>query len=76
LLLKSLRHEFDVENSPVNALHGASTPEQAERELQRFFPVEQTLAVLKPGLSPEKKSNTLSVSYTLNTFSFPNQLSK
>ena len=50
-----LRHDFDVEKSPVNALHGASNAEQAERELKKFFPVEQTLAVLKPGLTLDKK---------------------
>ncbi len=51
-----MRSEFDVSSSSVNALHGASSVEQAEKELAKFFPMEQTVAVLKPGLTPEKKS--------------------
>lgn len=51
-----MRSEFDVATSSVNQLHGASTQEQAEKELAKFFPMEQTVAVLKPGLAPEKKA--------------------
>jgi hypothetical protein len=43
-------------NSNVNALHGPSSDEEAEKELKRFFPIEQTIAILKPGLSVETKS--------------------
>ena len=42
----------------MNALHGASSVEQAEKELAKFFPMEQTVAVLKPGLTPEKRGET------------------
>ena len=42
--------------SSVNALHGPSTPEQAEKELEKFFQMEQTVALIKPGLTPEQKS--------------------
>ena len=55
LNLKSLRNEFDVKTSPVNALHGASTEEQAKKELDNFFGMEQTVAVIKPGLTQEKR---------------------
>ena len=41
----------------INALHGASTPEQADRELKKFFPIEQTIALIKPGVSREQKGN-------------------
>lgn len=52
----TFRNEFDVLSSGVNPIHGASTVEQAEREITMFFPVEQTVAVIKPGLSSDKKS--------------------
>ena len=53
----SLRADFDVAECAVNALHGASTPAQAERELRRFFPMQQTVALLKPGLTDEQKGS-------------------
>jgi hypothetical protein len=56
-LHKSLRNAFDVPNSPVNALHGSANPQEAEKELNFFFPMEQTVALIKPGLSEEKRSN-------------------
>lgn len=51
----TMRQEFDVTEVPVNALHGASTAEQAEKELSKFFPMEQTIALLKPGMTPENR---------------------
>lgn len=51
----TLRKEFDVAESKVNSLHGATTAEQAEKELKKFFPMQQTVAILKPGLTPEQK---------------------
>ncbi len=62
-----MRNEFDVSTSSVNSIHGATTQEQAEKELAKFFPIEQTVAVIKPGLSPEKKGKlTKSKFYLLN----------
>ncbi len=52
----TLRNEFDVAETSVNSLHGASTPEQVQKELARFFPMEQTVAALKPNLSAEQKA--------------------
>lgn len=52
----TFRQEFDIEGVPINSLHGASTPGQAEKELAKFFPMEQTVALLKPGLTDEQKS--------------------
>ena len=40
----------------INALHGPSTSEQAEKELKKFFPMEQTIALIKPGTSAEQKA--------------------
>lgn len=53
----TLRADFDVPDCPVNALHGASTPAQAEKELGKFFPMQQTVALLKPGLTDQQKGN-------------------
>lgn len=56
-----MRQEFDVTEVPVNALHGASTAEQAEKELSKFFPMEQTIALLKPGMTPENRGEYFSI---------------
>ena len=44
----SLRAQFAVEGAPINMLHGSSTEEQAQKEIEYFFPMEQTVAVIKP----------------------------
>ncbi|XP_070570053.1 thioredoxin domain-containing protein 3 homolog isoform X12 [Ptychodera flava] len=51
----SLRAQFSVEGLPVNTLHGSDSPEQADKELNYFFPVQQTLAVIKPEAVDEHK---------------------
>ena len=51
---QSLRAQFDVESAPVNQLHGSDTPEAAQKELEFFFPKEQTLAVIKPNAIDKK----------------------
>ncbi|XP_055494523.1 thioredoxin domain-containing protein 6 isoform X2 [Leucoraja erinacea] len=45
---ESLRAQFAVESVPINQLHGSSTLQDAERELNFFFQMEHTLAVIKP----------------------------
>jgi nucleoside diphosphate kinase len=45
---ESLRAVFSTEDAQFNGLHGAASPTEAERELDYFFPVEQTVAVVKP----------------------------
>ncbi|XP_075257801.1 thioredoxin domain-containing protein 6-like isoform X1 [Convolutriloba macropyga] len=52
---QSLRAQFDVESAPVNQLHGSDTPEAAQKELEFFFPKEQTLAVIKPNAIDKKE---------------------
>ncbi|XP_015274697.1 PREDICTED: thioredoxin domain-containing protein 3 [Gekko japonicus] len=44
----SLRAEFAIDSAPINQLHGSSSAEQAQKELEFFFPVEHTFAVIKP----------------------------
>ena len=51
-----MRNEFDVEELTVNSLHGPSNADQAKRELELFFPNEQTVALIKPGLDAEKRA--------------------
>ena len=51
----SLRHQFQVEDSPINPLHGSDSPETAEKEIQQFFPVQSTVAVIKPDIEPDKR---------------------
>nr|XP_016850164.1 PREDICTED: thioredoxin domain-containing protein 3 [Anolis carolinensis] len=55
----SLRAEFAVDNAPINQLHGSTTPDQAQRELEFFFPVENTLAVIKPTALEEHKDEII-----------------
>uniref|UniRef100_A0A8D0E0W9 Nucleoside diphosphate kinase-like domain-containing protein n=1 Tax=Salvator merianae TaxID=96440 RepID=A0A8D0E0W9_SALMN len=51
----SLRAQFAIDGAPINQLHGSSTSEQAAKELEFFFPVENTLAVIKPTAFEEHK---------------------
>ena len=50
----SLRAQFSVEGVELNQLHGSANSEEASKELEYFFPVEKTLAVIKPGAINEK----------------------
>ena len=64
LLLKfSLRLQFHVEESPVNPLHGSDSPVAAAKEIQQFFPVQSTLAVIKPEMEPDKRGCCLLTSF-------------
>ncbi|KAI1899249.1 hypothetical protein AGOR_G00059860 [Albula goreensis] len=56
---ESLRARFSVENDPINQLHGSRSPEEAEREIEFFFPQEQTLAVIKPDALEEHREEIL-----------------
>lgn len=55
----SLRHQFHVEDSPVNPLHGSDSLEAAEKEIQQLFPVQSTVAVIKPELEPDKREGII-----------------
>lgn len=43
-----LRAQYNVPGLQVNMLHGAKTSEEAEAEINQFFPVEKTVAAIKP----------------------------
>ena len=49
-----LRAQFAVEGSEINALHGSASVEDATKEIQQLFPVEKTMAVIKPNAMTEK----------------------
>lgn len=53
LITHSLRAQFAVENEPINQLHGSESHAEAEREINFFFPKQQTLAVIKPDAMEE-----------------------
>ncbi|XP_034549238.1 thioredoxin domain-containing protein 6 isoform X2 [Notolabrus celidotus] len=52
---ESLRAQFAVENEPINPLHGSASHDEAEREINFFFPKQQTLAMIKPDAMMEHK---------------------
>ncbi|KAJ8350027.1 hypothetical protein SKAU_G00251570 [Synaphobranchus kaupii] len=56
---QSLRARFAVENDPINQIHGSASPEEADREIEFFFPREQTLAVIKPDALEEHREEIL-----------------
>ncbi|KAG7257000.1 hypothetical protein CRUP_023318 [Coryphaenoides rupestris] len=43
-----LRAQFAVEGEALNQLHGSESTEEAQREIDFFFPVQRTLALIKP----------------------------
>ncbi|XP_069047147.1 thioredoxin domain-containing protein 6 isoform X2 [Lepisosteus oculatus] len=55
----SLRAQFAVDNVPINQLHGSSSPEEAQKNLNFFFPVEHTLAVIKPDAAKEHRDDII-----------------
>ncbi|XP_064647232.1 thioredoxin domain-containing protein 3 homolog isoform X2 [Lineus longissimus] len=45
---ESLRAQYSVDEDLINPLHGSDSATKAEEELEFFFPVQQTMAVVKP----------------------------
>ena len=61
----SLRAQFSLDESPINQLHGSDTTEAAESELNFFFPMQQTMAMIKPdGYQTKGDNSHSSVSLT------------
>ncbi|XP_058478660.1 thioredoxin domain-containing protein 6 [Solea solea] len=54
-----LRAQFALENEPINQLHGSASHEEAEREIDFFFPHQRTLAVIKPDAMEDHKEKIL-----------------
>lgn len=55
----SLRAKFALEDSKINMLHGSDSEETAKKELEFFFPMEQTVAVIKPDAVGTKGKNMI-----------------
>ncbi|NXN43706.1 TXND3 protein, partial [Rhinoptilus africanus] len=55
----SLRAMYAVENIPIGQLHGSSTPDDAQKELEFFFPQEHTLALIKPDAAKNHKDDIM-----------------
>lgn len=53
LTYSSLQEQFAVDDE-INSLHGSDSEESAKKELQLFFPMEQTVAVIKPDAMKKK----------------------
>ncbi|XP_033375491.1 thioredoxin domain-containing protein 3 [Parus major] len=56
---ESLRAQYAFENIPINQLHGSSTLSDAQKELEFFFPEEQTLALIKPEAAKTHKDEIM-----------------
>ncbi|NXM86832.1 TXND3 protein, partial [Oenanthe oenanthe] len=56
---ESLRAQYAIENVPINQLHGSSTPSDAQKELEFFFPKEQTFALIKPDAAKTHKDEIM-----------------
>ena len=50
----SFRAQYSVDNSELNQLHCSDSAESAAREINYFFPPEQTVAVIKPNAFTER----------------------
>ncbi|NXD07373.1 TXND3 protein, partial [Nothocercus nigrocapillus] len=55
----SLRAEYAVDSVPLDQLHGSSSPGDAQKELEFFFPQEHTLALIKPDAVKEHKGDIM-----------------
>ncbi|XP_055659674.1 thioredoxin domain-containing protein 3 [Falco peregrinus] len=55
----SLYAKNPINNIPIGQLHGSSTPDEAQKELQFFFPQEHTLALIKPASAKKHKDDIM-----------------
>ncbi|CAF4722405.1 unnamed protein product, partial [Rotaria socialis] len=53
----TFRHEFDMVDINVNSLHGPRSHAEVNRNVQFFFPEERILAILKPNLTSQQRSD-------------------
>ncbi|KAF6086450.1 NME/NM23 family member 8 [Phyllostomus discolor] len=56
-LPESLCIQFATESLPINQLYGSDSLEAAEREIQHFFPLQSTLALIKPHVTHEQRED-------------------
>lgn len=60
IFLFSLRAQFQVEDCPINPLHGSDSPSAAEKEIKKFFPLQSTVAVIKPEVEQDQRGKNMS----------------
>ncbi|UJR26523.1 hypothetical protein I4U23_007846 [Adineta vaga] len=53
----TLRHDFDEPSTPVTTIHGSESIIDARKELEQFFSYQQTLTIIKPGLTMNQKDD-------------------
>ncbi|XP_041629348.1 thioredoxin domain-containing protein 3 isoform X1 [Vulpes lagopus] len=58
-LPESLCVQFAMEDLPINQLYGSDSLEEAEKEIQYFFPSQDTLALIKPHITHEQREEIL-----------------
>ncbi|XP_050999145.1 thioredoxin domain-containing protein 3 [Acomys russatus] len=56
---ESLCARFATESFPINLFYGSPSKEEAEKEIEHFFPPQSTLALIKPHVSPEQRKEIL-----------------
>ena len=44
----SFRAQYTADNVNINQFHGSDSLESAQKELEYFFPMQQTVAAIKP----------------------------
>lgn len=57
-----------MENLPINQLYGSDSLEAAEREIQYFFPPQNTLAVIKPQATHKQRGRYLKMKANVYIF--------
>ncbi|XP_041629350.1 thioredoxin domain-containing protein 3 isoform X3 [Vulpes lagopus] len=57
--MTSLCVQFAMEDLPINQLYGSDSLEEAEKEIQYFFPSQDTLALIKPHITHEQREEIL-----------------
>uniref|UniRef100_A0A2K6FZY9 NME/NM23 family member 8 n=1 Tax=Propithecus coquereli TaxID=379532 RepID=A0A2K6FZY9_PROCO len=59
--MTSLCAQFAMGSLPVNQLYGSDSLETAEREIEHFFPLQSTLALIKPHATREQREDILRI---------------
>lgn len=57
-----------MESLPINQLYGSDSLEAAEREIQYFFPPQNTLALIKPHATHEQRGKYLKIKANVYIF--------
>ena len=76
LLFQSLCAQFAIEGLPINQLFGSDSLEDAEREIQYFFPPQHTVALIKPHVTQEQRGKYIKIEPMLLFFSTSAELCK